>query len=146
MLSLLDALSIDKAILVGHSMGGAIAIQTTLLAPERVQGLGLVATGARLKVNPTVLEGLQHETLGTIRRIVRWMYAHELSTRTIVIGAEHDKMTPPRLSEELALAIRRAELVTIPNAGHMVMLEHPQAVCDALTSFVKRLQQESRSR
>nr|WP_290666198.1 alpha/beta hydrolase [Ardenticatena sp.] len=184
MLSLLDALSIDKAVLVGHSMGGAIAIQTTLLAPERVRGLGLVATGARLKVNPTVLDGLQHDTLGTIRRMVRWMYARELSPQemaaavqemaatpksvlygdfaacdafdsraalfdiqcpTIVIGAEHDKMTPPRLSEELALAIRRAELVMIPDAGHMVMLEQPHAVCDALTTFVKRIRQNSRS-
>ena len=183
MLSLLDALNIQRAVLVGHSMGGAIAIQTALLAPERVQALGLVATGARLKVNPSILEGLQNDPLGTIRRMVRWMYARDLTPQeattavqemaatpkgvlygdfaacdafdsraslfdiqcpTLVIGAEQDKMTPPTLSEELALAIRRAELVMIPDAGHMVMLEQPQAVCEALTNFVKRIGEAQR--
>lgn len=40
---LLDALKIDKATFVGHSMGGQIAMVTSLLYPERVDKLVLVS-------------------------------------------------------------------------------------------------------
>lgn len=39
---LLDSLGVKDAVLVGHSMGGAIAAQATLDRPERVRGLVLV--------------------------------------------------------------------------------------------------------
>ncbi|HEY3476581.1 MAG TPA: alpha/beta hydrolase [Anaerolineales bacterium] len=41
---LLDQLSIQKAAIAGHSMGGYIALAFTRLYPERVSGLGLVAS------------------------------------------------------------------------------------------------------
>ena len=43
---LLDYLGIPKAALVGHSMGGYIALAFARLYPERVSGLGLVASQA----------------------------------------------------------------------------------------------------
>lgn len=42
---LLDALGIREATLVGHSLGGGIAMEFTYLFPERVRGLVLVASG-----------------------------------------------------------------------------------------------------
>ena len=42
--SLLDVLRIDKAVLVGCSMGGMVAQEFTLTYPERVRSLALVAT------------------------------------------------------------------------------------------------------
>src|SRR3546814_8853934 len=39
MLALLDALGIERCLLVGHSMGGAIAQQLTLDQPQRVRRL-----------------------------------------------------------------------------------------------------------
>ncbi len=41
-LALMDSLGIQKAILVGNSMGGGVAAMTALRAPERVQALILV--------------------------------------------------------------------------------------------------------
>ncbi len=38
-LELLDELQIDKAILIGHSMGGKVAMALTALAPERIERL-----------------------------------------------------------------------------------------------------------
>lgn len=65
MRDLLDALGIDRAILVGNSMGGLVALETALLAPDRVAGLVLAnAAGAtrfpieRLPVDPRRFVGL----------------------------------------------------------------------------------------
>jgi pimeloyl-ACP methyl ester carboxylesterase len=43
LVALLDALGIERAVLVGNSMGGRVAIETALLAPERVDRLVLFA-------------------------------------------------------------------------------------------------------
>jgi haloalkane dehalogenase len=44
MLDLLTALEHEQAVVIGHDVGGAIAIHMTALAPERVIALGLVGT------------------------------------------------------------------------------------------------------
>lgn len=43
---LLEALAIERAVLVGHSMGGMVALETTGLAPGRIAGLVLACTSA----------------------------------------------------------------------------------------------------
>jgi pimeloyl-ACP methyl ester carboxylesterase len=40
--ALLDSLGVSSAVLVGHSMGGAIAAEVTLAQPDRVSGLVLI--------------------------------------------------------------------------------------------------------
>lgn len=52
----LDALDLARPVLAGHSMGGAIAQTLALGRPGRLAGLVLVATGARLRVLPRLLE------------------------------------------------------------------------------------------
>ena len=55
----LDALGVTRVVIGGHSMGGAIAQQFALAFRERVEGLILVGTGARLRVLPRLLALLE---------------------------------------------------------------------------------------
>ncbi|GIH15671.1 alpha/beta fold hydrolase [Rugosimonospora africana] len=45
LLGLLDALDVDRAALIGCSMGGAHAVDVALTAPDRVSGLALICSG-----------------------------------------------------------------------------------------------------
>jgi pimeloyl-ACP methyl ester carboxylesterase len=45
---LLDTLALERALIVGFSLGGAIAMRAALDHPERVSGLVLVATSSRV--------------------------------------------------------------------------------------------------
>jgi pimeloyl-ACP methyl ester carboxylesterase len=50
----------SQLILAGHSMGGAIAQTYALNYPEELKALILIATGARLRVNPKFLKLLEN--------------------------------------------------------------------------------------
>jgi pimeloyl-ACP methyl ester carboxylesterase len=52
----LDGIKLPRVVLVGHSMGSAIALTLALRHPDRVLGLGLIGAGARLRVGPAILE------------------------------------------------------------------------------------------
>ena len=49
----------EPLVLVGHSLGGAIALQYALEYGEEVAGIVLVGSGARLRVNPATLKALE---------------------------------------------------------------------------------------
>lgn len=55
-LALLKALDLTQVVLVGHSMGGAIAQQVALQQPPGLSGLVLIGTAARLRVAPQLLQ------------------------------------------------------------------------------------------
>lgn len=74
MLALLDALNIDSITVAGHSMGGAIALKMALLAPQRVRRLALISTGARLPVNPTLLNHVQPEPEIVAELLWKWLW------------------------------------------------------------------------
>jgi pimeloyl-ACP methyl ester carboxylesterase len=52
---LLDAAGLDKAALIGHSMGALISLATAAALPERVWGLCLVGASYPMGVNPELL-------------------------------------------------------------------------------------------
>lgn len=52
------ALGLERAVLVGHSLGGLVAMAAALAWPERVAGLVLVATAPRFKVSRRLFEAI----------------------------------------------------------------------------------------
>jgi pimeloyl-ACP methyl ester carboxylesterase len=54
-LEFMTSLGLNAAVLVGHSMGGAIALEAAIRSPSRVLGLGLIGCGARLRVAAEIL-------------------------------------------------------------------------------------------
>jgi pimeloyl-ACP methyl ester carboxylesterase len=51
----MEIIHLRRAVVVGHSMGGAIALSMAIQHPEQVIALGLINSGARLRVNPNLL-------------------------------------------------------------------------------------------
>jgi len=64
-----------RPVLMGHSMGGAIAQTVALTRPELLKGLILVGTGARLRVAPAILDGIKRDFRATVELIVGYAYA-----------------------------------------------------------------------
>ena len=69
--SLLDSLGISSAVLVGHSMGGAIAAEVALAHPDRVRGMVLIdAAGFGVRW-PGVLKMARWPLLGAVMTTFR---------------------------------------------------------------------------
>ncbi len=64
----LETLGVEEAVMVGHSMGGAVCIQLVLDSPWVVRGLGLINTGAKLRVSPHLLSALREDFRGTMEK------------------------------------------------------------------------------
>jgi pimeloyl-ACP methyl ester carboxylesterase len=57
---------------------------------------------------------------------------------TLILGAEQDLMTPADHSRQMVAKVPGAELVILPEAGHLLMLEHHDVVTHHLRDLVDR--------
>lgn len=55
---------------------------------------------------------------------------------TLILAGEADIMTPPASAAALAKRFLEARSLTLPRAGHMMMIEQPDATLDALKAFL----------
>ena len=58
---------------------------------------------------------------------------------TLVVCGDQDRVTPPKLSEELAEGIKRSTLAYVEGAGHLANQEHPADFNDIVSRFVKSI-------
>jgi pimeloyl-ACP methyl ester carboxylesterase len=81
----------------------------------------------------------------SVARYLRTLYSHD---RVIALGAfaaipvlvicgDEDLLTPVEHSQAICQALPNAELVVIPNGGHVVTLEHSEAVNAVLVPFLR---------
>ena len=192
---LMDQLGIDRAVLVGNSAGGTVALNTALRYPERVKALILVDAavysggGSPSWIRP-ILTSPQGRRVGPFfaRAIQKWGYQFgqsawhdpakftddvwagftkplraenwdralweltqasrplglperldELSMPVLVITGDDDRIVPTEQSVRLAGEIPGAELVVIPNCGHVPHEECPEKFLAAVDDFLARL-------
>ena len=176
----MEAVKLHRAVLIGHSMGGAVALSVGIRHPERVLGLVLISTGVHLNVPPEVLADAASPTTfhKAVDNLVSWSFSSFASERLVELAAnrmrevrpsvlhgdlmactgvdytEHlgdvqppvlilcgsdDRLTPVRYSQFMAGVIPGAALEIIPNTGHMVLQEAPEAVGQALAAFLKKI-------
>ncbi|MFI8229748.1 alpha/beta fold hydrolase [Streptomyces sp. NPDC085900] len=63
---------------------------------------------------------------------------HFTDMPVLVLAGIGDLVTPSEHSEAIADLLPEAELVLVPDAGHLVMLEHPEVVTDRLADLLTR--------
>ncbi len=178
LVAFLDEAGLERVVLVGHSMGGGIAQDMALRHPERVAGLGLVGTGARLRVVPAIFDGIRQAPEAAVRLICDLAFGPEapaemvrlgrrqmgetpadvlygdfaacdafdvmgrlgeIAAPTFVLCGTQDQLTPTKYATYLRDQIGGATLHLVEGAGHMVMVEQPQVVTQALLAFLDRL-------
>jgi pimeloyl-ACP methyl ester carboxylesterase len=61
---------------------------------------------------------------------------HRVTAPTLLVWGEHDGVVPPTYGPRWQQAVAGSQLVTVPNAGHLPMLEQPAAVTQAVIPFL----------
>jgi pimeloyl-ACP methyl ester carboxylesterase len=161
----MEALDLRGAALIGHSMGGQIAVRVAALNSGRVDALVLACASGLLAGNPVrVALQLPRATLTGrptfLPRILAdsvraglpnlWRSAVSLlgdsvadllpalDIRTLVIWGRRDALVPVALGRQLAAAIPGAEYREIARAGHVVMVDAPREFNAAVLDFLRR--------
>ena len=61
----------------------------------------------------------------------------EIDVPVLIVSAEEDRLTPPKYADFLESAISKTARTHIADAGHIVPLEKPQAVNQAIIDFLR---------
>jgi pimeloyl-ACP methyl ester carboxylesterase len=107
----LDALSLQRVTVVGHSMGGAIGQHLALHSPSRVEKLVLVGSGARLRVLPSLLKGLLEDFPATVDMMLSWAYSGQTPVDVVRLGQEEWLENPPQVVHDDFAACDRFDVM-----------------------------------
>jgi pimeloyl-ACP methyl ester carboxylesterase len=103
------------------------------------------------EVSPSIVEFLERMIGSTPTDVIAEFYptlaAHDKLAAldvlrglpAVVVVGDADRLTPPAHGRAIAAALPDAELIEIADGGHVVMLEHPGLVTDALAGLVDRV-------
>lgn len=100
--------------------------------------------------SPTLVSYVERMNSATrtdaVARYLRTLYGHDKvlalgalrDVLALVICGDEDQLTPLAHSEAICDALPRAELVVVPEAGHVALLESSEVVNAALLPFVRK--------
>ena len=115
---LLDKLDIDRAVLVGPSMGGRIALEYAIAHPERLAGLVLVGA-----------VGVADNRAGLGR----------ITVPVLVVWGSEDQVAPLADSDTLLTELPRARREILDGAPHPCYLDRPERWHEVLRTFLTSL-------
>ena len=99
-----EKIGLGKFVLVGHSMGGAVAQHFALSMGDRLEALVLVATAGRLKVAPMILQAIREQFQMLPQMIAAVGYSPAASSAQVAHWAAQQIQAP----REVVLADFRA--------------------------------------
>lgn len=96
-----NELALQRPLIAGHSLGGAIALTLGLEYGDETGGLILIGTGARLRVHPDLLAAARSAPIAATRQFKSLAFAH-VETMLDDILEEQAKPAPYMLHRDLA--------------------------------------------
>ncbi|GGP10546.1 alpha/beta hydrolase [Nonomuraea glycinis] len=110
--------------------------------------------GDSRNISPTLVDFAESMIRGTPTEVVADFYPalmnhdklsalHVLDpVPTAIVVGDKDWLTPPDHSKAMAEALPKAQLTEVPDTSHLIQLERPGVVNDALRDLIKRVGQE----
>ena len=119
-LALLDAAGVQRAALVGHSMGSLIALEAASRAPQRISQLVMVATAYPMKVSQALLDTSRDDPLRAIDMVTTFSHSSTAS-----------KPSFPGPGMWLHGSGRALDRAVLARASHANLFRHDFGVCDS---------------
>ncbi len=104
---LMDALHIQRFVIAGHSLGGAIAQRMATMRPDRVAGLVLLATSTRVYVADSLLQSTAAQYDEMVNYLIEMGYGPNVPQSVKRVGL--------RVMTEAGYDVTRADLIACDN-------------------------------
>jgi pimeloyl-ACP methyl ester carboxylesterase len=84
----MQRLELSGPFCAGHSMGGAVVLEAAIEYPEKMKGLILIGSGARLRVSSEIFQGIEVDFEAAATKLVQWCYGPGTSGKVVKWGLE----------------------------------------------------------
>lgn len=121
-----------KAAFLDEFLSGLLSDRTRADRPQVLERLRVVADAVPEHALVGCLEGMRDrpDSRDLLPR---------LRVPALVVVGDADRVTPPEAARAMAEALPRARLVTVRDAGHLPMVEAPEATAAAVRAFLSEL-------
>ena len=106
-----------------------------LLSPETLKSRPEVVSALREIMISQTPDAIAAGARGMAKRADSSDLLPEIEAPVLVLGGEHDKLSPVAALDELAAKIPNATRATIPHAGHLPPMENPDAFVRAILEW-----------